>query len=236
MVSRSSNVASTGDEASLAIVRAFVLDNASHDVMICWKGKNPLFRASDVAKVLSIVKIRNSVAKFCDDEKDALIVGTLGGPQKVQFLTLAGMYRLLYSSHGDAAKAFRKWLKQVLDSIQETGGYQLNIDREVEARTEQLIADSIKKNAVDLLDACRKEKHSALLQAYKGKRYVVYFGRVREMDDGKTLIKIGCSQDIVERSRSHIQEYGECLIFEIFECPCFGNSNHSSLPLKILPR
>ena len=205
-------------EASLSLIKAFVLNNTTHDITICWSDGKPIFRASDVGKVLGITSMRNILMKFDDDERVLDLVNTPGGPQQVQFLTKEGLYRLLFQSRKKIARPFRKWVIEILTSIETTGGYQLQIDHQVQEMSQRIIQESISQHAVELQEACMKERHSVLIDAYKGpNRPVVYFGKVRQFDDGHTLIKIGSTEDIKVRSAAHPLEYGSCWIFEIMD-------------------
>jgi hypothetical protein len=62
--------------------------------------------------------------------------------------------------------------------------------------------------------------HDALVSAFKGPdRYVVYFGKVRNTNDGNTLIKIGSSKDVKERMEKLPREFGSMQFFHIMDCP-----------------
>ena len=205
-------------QASLSLIRAFVLDNTTHNITICWSDNRPIFRASDVGKVLGTVNIKTTIAKFDDDEKGVHTMYTPGGPQQVQFLTEAGLYRLLFISRKTLARPFRKWVTEILTSIRTTGGYQLQIDRQVQEISQKIIQESIGQHATELREACMKERHYTLIDAYKGpNRPVVYFGKIRDVEDGYALIKIGSTEDIKVRSASHPQEYGACWIFDVLD-------------------
>lgn len=69
-------------ERPLTILEHFVFDRTEHHVEIVWKDGDPLFRASDIGKVLGLKKVRNTIANFDDSEKEAHTVGTPGGPQQ----------------------------------------------------------------------------------------------------------------------------------------------------------
>ncbi len=205
-------------ETSLSLIKAFVLDNTTHNITICWNNNKPIFRASDVGKVLGIVHITTTITKFDDDEKVVHTTHTPGGPQQVHFLTEAGLYRLLFISRKPIAKPFRKWVTEVLTSIRTTGGYQLQIDQQVQEISQKLIQETIRKHASETREACMKERHHTLIDAYKGpNRPVVYFGKIRDVEDGHALIKIGSTEDVKVRSSAHPQEYGSCWIFEVMD-------------------
>lgn len=74
-------------------------------------------RAIDVAKVLNIKCIYSSVQNYDTDEKGLHEVQTLGGAQKMLFLTTDGIYRLLFNSKKPEAKKFRKWACKILNDV-----------------------------------------------------------------------------------------------------------------------
>lgn len=97
----------------------------AHNVRILEKDGEPVFVASDVGEVLGILKVRNTIANYDDDEKGACIVGTLGGKQEMIVLTEAGLYRLIMQSRSADAKDFRRWVThEVLPTIRKTGKYE----------------------------------------------------------------------------------------------------------------
>jgi len=75
------------------------------------------FRSIDIGKAIELTNIYASVQNFDEDEKGLKEVDTLGGKQKVLFLTSRGVYRLLYNSKKPIAKKFRKWVGDILDDI-----------------------------------------------------------------------------------------------------------------------
>lgn len=80
--------------------------------------------AADVCKVLEIAKARNAVARLDTDEKDACIVGTLGGNQEMTVINESGLYSLILTSRKPEAKTFKKWgTGTVLPAIRKDGAY-----------------------------------------------------------------------------------------------------------------
>lgn len=86
--------------------------------------ERPLWIAGDVCLILGIKKSRDALARFDGDEKDAVIVGTLGGPQEVLAVTEPGLYRLISKSRKSVARRFQRWVHHdILPSIREHGCY-----------------------------------------------------------------------------------------------------------------
>ena len=79
------------------IVKAFenthiaILQENISDKVVYW------FRSTDIGKSLELSNIRAYIQNFEDNEKGVKEVDTLGGRQKVLFLTSHGLYRLLYN-------------------------------------------------------------------------------------------------------------------------------------------
>ena len=86
----------------------------------------PWFVGKDVAEALGYTKARNAISTHVDDDdkKDALIQGSLGGPQTMIVISESGLYSLILSSKLPTAKVFKRWVtSEVLPSIRKTGGY-----------------------------------------------------------------------------------------------------------------
>lgn len=97
------------------------------DVRVITKDGEPWFLASDLCDVLHLDT--TSIRKLDDDEKGLHSIQTLGGAQKVAFLSESGMWTLVLRCR-DAVKPgtipyrVRKWVtSEVLPSIRKTGEY-----------------------------------------------------------------------------------------------------------------
>lgn len=88
----------------------------------------PWFVAKDVCEALGIYKHRDALLRLDEDEKGRpVIVDTLGGKQEMTSINESGMYNLIFQSRKPEAKAFRKWVTNVvLPSIRRTGSYSSN--------------------------------------------------------------------------------------------------------------
>lgn len=84
----------------------------------------PWFVAADVCRALGIGDSRTATARLDDDEKDAVLIRTLGGEQKMTIISESGLYALVLSSRKPEAKAFKRWIThEVIPAIRKTGGY-----------------------------------------------------------------------------------------------------------------
>ena len=84
----------------------------------------PWFVAADVCRALGIGDSRTATTRLDDDEKDAVLIRTLGGEQKMTIINEPGLYSLVLSSRKPEAKAFKRWIThEVIPEIRKTGGY-----------------------------------------------------------------------------------------------------------------
>ena len=124
----------------------------------------PWLVGKDVAEVLGYVDTNKAIAMHVDEEdklndKTALSLGQRGG----WLINESGLYSLVLSSKLPNAKKFRRWVtSEVLPSIRKTGGYSLNVPKnlpealrayaaEIEAheQTKAVLAKKEKKIALD---------------------------------------------------------------------------------------
>lgn len=95
----------------------------------------PWFVGKDVAVILGYSKPRNAIAAHvdCEDKKDALIQGDLGGTQKMTVINESGLYSLIISSKMPKARDFKRWVtSEILPTIRRTGGYVADEDMFIE--------------------------------------------------------------------------------------------------------
>ena len=205
------------------ILRAFIMEDGSkYNVNILWKDGKPLFRACELATILDIRHIRTTLSNYDDDEKVLHAIQTNGGEQETLFLTQTGLYRLLMTSRKPIARPFQKWIAHIIESINDTGRFELQTRLEqLEKNAAEQLTLKIMNEGEKFKEMTRKAKHDALVDAFKGnpERYVVYFGIIRENENGNILIKIGSTKEMKNRSESLIEEFGSMTIIKIFECP-----------------
>ena len=86
------------------------------------------FIAQDICNILNLRNPRKAIQSLDIDEKhDVTISYTLGGNQRVKAVNESGLYHLIFISRKPEARAFRKWVTNVvLPSIRRTGSYSSN--------------------------------------------------------------------------------------------------------------
>lgn len=189
------------EQRPLDILKHFIFDKTEYHVDITWEKGEPLFKASDIGKVIGVKEIRSVVRDYDADEVHVRTMHMNGVSREHLMLTESGIYRLLFQSRKPVAKPFRKWVTEVIKDIQRNGRYEI-------------------KTLIEKLDESKKKidvTQSALLKAYHNKE-VVYFGRIGERD-GKMLIKIGQTKDIwTSFTERHTTDYGQIELIQAFEC------------------
>ncbi len=101
-----------------------------HEVRELEKDGEPWFVAKDICQALGLENHRKALADLPEDERESLIVTTLGGKQEMIIVSEPGMYRLLFRSNKPKAEPFVRWVThEVLPSIRKQGFYKL--EREV---------------------------------------------------------------------------------------------------------
>jgi prophage antirepressor-like protein len=209
----------------LDVLKAFVMNGETYEVDIVWEGSRPLFRASDIGTVLGMVNIRATMQGYDEDEKVVVSIDSLGGKQATTFLTERGLYRLLMQSRKAVARPFQKWVVQVIETIRQRGRYNLETaveeareaTRLAEAAAAERIEELLIKQAELSKDATNTARHTALINAFKKGDCLVYFGKIRGEADGRSLIKIGSSKDLKDRTAGLVREFGSMQIFEVFQ-------------------
>lgn len=200
------------------ILKTFIFDSTSYEVSILYdENDDPLFRASDIGKVLTITNIRTSIVDFDEHEKVARSTGTLGGDQEATFLTEQGVFKLIMRSRKPIAKPFQTWVFNVLKTIRKTGKYALQAEiDQIKGNHAQELKDN-QKLFREYKDTEDERVHKTLVQGYDDKT-LVYFGKIKTMDDDRVLVKIGCTKSIRTRLPGLRLEFGAMSIFKIFVC------------------
>jgi prophage antirepressor-like protein len=93
-----------------------------HEIRFVWHNGEWWAVARDVAKALEYPRTRNMYRIIGEEDKDAHIVSTHGGKQKMTIISEAGIYEAIFNSRREEAKEFKKWVKQVLKHLREATG------------------------------------------------------------------------------------------------------------------
>jgi len=88
------------------------------------KNNEPWFIAKDVCEILEINKHRDAISRLDDDERESVLVDTLGGKQEMTAINESGLYSLILTSRKPQAKSFKRWVThEVIPSIRKHGVY-----------------------------------------------------------------------------------------------------------------
>ena len=106
------------------VLDAFVLQGTSYSVNIHWANDEPIFRASDLGKVLGIKNVHMSTLSYDAEEKVfRSVLGGNGAQQMALFLTEQATYKLIMHSRKPIAAPLQKWVFDVIKTIRKTGRY-----------------------------------------------------------------------------------------------------------------
>lgn len=112
-----------------------IFDFRGHDVRTLTIDGSPWWIAKDVCEVLEIEKHRDAVARLDSDERESVIVDTLGGKQHTTAINESGLYSLILRSRKPEAKAFKKWItSEVLPALRKQGFYSTRPQDEILTR------------------------------------------------------------------------------------------------------
>jgi prophage antirepressor-like protein len=193
------------------IVRAFNSNELHTEIVIKGTNDKPLFRASDVGVVLDITIIRSVIRDFDESEKIVHTMQTIGGLQEVTFLTEKGLYKVLFRSRKPIAKKFQDWVFEVVNEIRLHGKY------EMEKKNNETIQQLEDKHKQDIEQQKITEREKVLLKEYASIGSIVYVIRVKTIDNGKYIVKIGESRKgITGRYNEHKKNYEECVLLDCF--------------------
>ena len=193
------------------LLQSFVFNKSEHKVKIIQKDADtPLFRAIDIGNVLGIKNIRTSIKDFDSDEKVSIRDYSPGGDQETTFLTEEGVYKTIMCSRKPIAKLFQKWVFKAIKEIRLTGKYEM-----------QSKIDDMQKKCDTEVRECKDHvdqiAHNSVVKG-SDKHDVVYYGKIKTLEDGTSLIKIGSTSDIKQRAVGLNYEFGSMWILNTFEC------------------
>lgn len=93
------------------------------------EGGEPMFVASDVAKILGYRMASDMTRRLEEDEKGTRSVRTPGGEQQMAVITEPGLYSAILGSRVPEAHAFKRWVThEVLPALRRDGGYMVARD------------------------------------------------------------------------------------------------------------
>lgn len=189
----------------------------------------PWFVASDIAKILEYRDAFNMVRILDDDEKDAHLVSTLGGNQKVSIISESGLYHAILGSKKPAAKDFRKWVtSEILPSIRKTGSFSINVPKtfsealrlaadqqeQIEKQKLQLIEQQPK---VEFADAIISDKKSTFDMAGVAQELHLPYGK-------NTLFSKLREYKILKSDNTPYQQYVTQGYFKVYPVPIQYNT------------
>ncbi len=90
------------------------------------------FVASGIAKSLDYRDALNMVRSLDEDEKGTHLTSTLGGQQEVTIINESGLYSAILRSKKPEAKAFKKWVTNILlPTIRKTGKFAIEEPKQI---------------------------------------------------------------------------------------------------------
>lgn len=160
-----------------------VFSYEGNEVRTVKKGSDILWILKDVCGILGIEKYRDAAARLDDDEREPLLVDTLGGRQEMIAVTESGLYSIILLSRKPEAKKFKRWVThEVLPTIRKHGAYV------TPAKLEELMNDP--DSWIKVLTALKEEraaKERLQLEATENKPKVIFADAV-SVSDGTILI------------------------------------------------
>jgi prophage antirepressor-like protein len=98
-----------------------------HTINVYGTVDKPLFKASEIGKVLELTNVHTSLSQIDEKFKVLRSMDTIKGLQKMTFLTEPGLYQLIFKSRKQEAVEFQMWIyEDVLPSIRKTGRYEIS--------------------------------------------------------------------------------------------------------------
>jgi len=135
-------------------------------------------------------------------------------------------------SNKPIARPFQKWVCNMIKSVNNTGSYSLEQERELKEKylraleNEATLRERLQKSATTYSnyqnDLARASYHNAVLDNLdkKSTNYIVYIKdfEPNEQNEKQDIVKIGWSNDLRERSRTLSERLGNCQILYAVEC------------------
>ena len=160
-----------------------VFSYEGNEVRTVQKGSGILWVLKDVCGILGIEKYRDAATRLDDDEREPVLVDTLGGRQEMIAVTESGLYSIILLSRRPEAKKFKRWVThEVLPTIRKHGAYV------TPAKLEELMNDP--DSWIKVLTALKEEraaKERLQLEATENKPKVIFADAV-SVSEGTILI------------------------------------------------
>ena len=160
-----------------------VFSYKGNEVRTVQKGREILWVLKDVCGILGIEKYRDAATRLDDDEREPVLVDTLGGRQEMIAVTESGLYSIILLSRKPEAKKFKRWVThEVLPTIRKHGAYV------TPAKLEELMNDP--DSWIKVLTALKEEraaKERLQLEATESKPKVIFADAV-SVSEGTILI------------------------------------------------
>ena len=160
-----------------------VFSYEGNEVRTVQKGSEILWVLKDVCSILGIEKYRDAATRLDDDEREPVLVDTLGGRQEMIAVTESGLYSIILLSRKPEAKKFKRWVThEVLPTIRKHGAYV------TPAKLEELMNDP--DSWIKVLTALKEEraaKERLQLEATENKPKVIFADAV-SVSKGTILI------------------------------------------------
>ena len=160
-----------------------VFSYEGNEVRTVQKGSEILWVLKDVCGILGIEKYRDAATRLDDDEREPVLVDTLGGRQEMIAVTESGLYSIILLSRKPEAKKFKRWVThEVLPTIRKHGAYV------TPAKLEELMNDP--DSWIKALTALKEEraaKERLQLEATENKPKVIFADAV-SVSEGTILI------------------------------------------------
>lgn len=160
-----------------------VFSYEGNEVRTVQKGSKILWVLKDVCGILGIEKYRDAATRLDDDEREPVLVDTLGGRQEMIAVTESGLYSIILLSRKPEAKKFKRWVThEVLPTIRKHGAYV------TPAKLEELMNDP--DSWIKVLTTLKEEraaKERLQLEATENKPKVIFADAV-SVSEGTILI------------------------------------------------
>lgn len=160
-----------------------VFSYEGNEVRTVQKGSDILWILKDVCGILGIEKYRDAATRLDNDEREPVLVDTLGGRQEMIAVTESGLYSIILLSRKPEAKKFKRWVThEVLPTIRKHGAYV------TPAKLEELMNDP--DSWIKVLTALKEEraaKERLQLESTENKPKVIFADAV-SVSEGTILI------------------------------------------------